>query len=71
MKCGNILRESLQHDGIAALLLYPEVKHSVIVNENPDIPSTGSGIFWNFFDWIEKSAFEVSADAFNTFRVGV
>jgi len=26
-------------------------------------------VFWKFFDWINKSAFEVSADAFNTFRV--
>ena len=32
-------------------------------------PQTGQGVFWRFFDWIEKGTFEVSADAFTTFRV--
>jgi hypothetical protein len=27
-------------------------------------------VFWKFFDWINKSSFEVAADAFTTFRVG-
>lgn len=31
-------------------------------------PQTGQGVFWRFFDWIEKGTFEVSADAFTTFR---
>jgi len=26
-------------------------------------------VFWKFFDWIDKSLFEVSTDAFDTFRV--
>jgi hypothetical protein len=28
-------------------------------------------VFWSFFDWIDKSSFEVSADAFTTFRVSL
>ncbi|KAK1088280.1 Hym1p [Friedmanniomyces endolithicus] len=31
--------------------------------------STGQGIFWKFFPWIDKSSFEVSADAFDCFRL--
>jgi calcium binding protein 39 len=60
MPCGGILREALKYDAIAALLLYDE--------PTPD-PSSGEGVFWRFFEWIDKGAFEVSADAFNTFRV--
>jgi len=29
---------------------------------------SGEGLFWNFFQWINKGSFEVSADAFTTFR---
>ncbi|KAI9754246.1 MAG: hypothetical protein M1815_005744 [Lichina confinis] len=35
---------------------------------NLNTPQTGEGVFWRFFDWIEKGTFEVSADAFTTFR---
>jgi calcium binding protein 39 len=73
MPCGAVLREALKYDAIAALLLYdeptPDGKPQDLGNVNPDIPSTGDGVFWRFFDWIDKGAFEVSADAFNTFRV--
>ncbi|KAF2007698.1 Mo25-domain-containing protein [Amniculicola lignicola CBS 123094] len=72
MQCGGILREALKYDAIAALLLYdepsPDGKSRDLANVNPDIPSSGKGVFWSFFDWIDKGAFEVSADAFNTFR---
>ena len=73
MPCGGVLREALKHDTIAALVLYdepmPDGRSRGLNNLNPDEPSSGKGVFWNFFDWIDKSAFEVSADAFNTFRV--
>lgn len=73
MPCGGVLREALKYDAIAALLLYDEGdkdgKQLDLANVNPDIPATGNGIFWRFFDWIDKGAFELSADAFNTFRV--
>lgn len=74
MPCGGILREALKYDAIAALLLYDEPmedgKSVDLGSVNPDMPSTGNGVFWKFFGWIDKGAFEVSADAFNTFRVG-
>lgn len=73
MPCGGVLREALKYDAIAALLLYdeptPDGKTRDLASVNPDVPSTGEGVFWRFFDWIDKGAFEVSADAFNTFRV--
>ncbi|KAK3208033.1 hypothetical protein GRF29_96g1231146 [Pseudopithomyces chartarum] len=72
MPCGGVLREALKYDSIAALLLYdepmPDGKTRDLASVNPDMPSSGEGVFWNFFDWIDKGAFEVSADAFNTFR---
>ena len=74
MPCGGILREALKVDAVAALLLYdepmPEGETLDLANVNPDLPSSGDGVFWKFFGWIDKGAFEVSADAFNTFRVG-
>jgi calcium binding protein 39 len=74
MPCGGILREALKYDAIAALILYdeptPDGKTRDLASVNPDVPSSGQGVFWRFFDWIDKGAFEVSADAFNTFRVG-
>ena len=73
MPCGGVLREALKYDAIAALLLYDEPtadgKTRDLASVNPDLPSSGEGVFWKFFDWIDKGAFEVSADAFNTFRV--
>lgn len=72
MPCGGVLREALKYDAIAALLLYDEGddgKQLDLANVNPDIAASGNGIFWRFFDWIDKGAFELSADAFNTFRV--
>ncbi|KAF2445507.1 Mo25-domain-containing protein [Karstenula rhodostoma CBS 690.94] len=72
MPCGGVLREALKYDSIAALLLYDEPtsdgKTRDLASVNPDVPSSGEGVFWKFFDWIDKGAFEVSADAFNTFR---
>lgn len=73
MPCGAVLREALKYDAICALLLYDEPTEDGtpidLGNVNPDVPSSGSGVLWKFFDWIDKGAFEVSADAFNTFRV--
>ncbi|KAJ5721799.1 uncharacterized protein N7483_009733 [Penicillium malachiteum] len=72
MPCGVILREALKFDVVAAVVLYdqshpgePAVRLSDL---KPNLPQTGEGVFWNFFDWIDKSNFEVSADAFTTFR---
>lgn len=67
------MREALKHDCIAALILYDEPtengKQKGLNGVDPAQPSSGKGVFWKFFDWINKCAFEVSADAFTTFRV--
>lgn len=73
MVCGGILREALKHDSVAALILYHEPttadKPTSLHNVDPNIPASGNGVFWKFFEWIDKALFEISADAFNTFRV--
>lgn len=75
MPCGGILREALKFDAIAAIIMYdepsPDGKTKDLATVNPDLKSSGDGVFWKFFDWIDKGAFEVSADAFNTFKVGL
>jgi calcium binding protein 39 len=35
-----------------------------------NVPQTGKGVFWDFFDLVENSAFDVGAEAFTTFKVG-
>ena len=73
MPCGTILRQALQHDSIVALILYDESKpgERAVNLKEVDVGKrqSGKGLFWNFFHWIHKSSFEVSADAFTTFRV--
>lgn len=74
MPCGGVLREALKYDAIAAIILYdepnPEARARDLSTIDPTEPSSGQGVFWKFFEWIDTGAFEVSADAFNTFRVG-
>lgn len=72
--CGGILKEALKWDAVAAVILYDEPRpdgQSVDIFGDIDIskPSSGQGVFWKFFDWIDKSSFEVSADAFDCFRL--
>lgn len=73
MPCGSILRQALQHDTIAAVILYDESQpgESAVQLNAVDVgrKQTGKGLFWSFFQWINKGSFEVSADAFTTFRV--
>ncbi|EME81032.1 uncharacterized protein MYCFIDRAFT_204160 [Pseudocercospora fijiensis CIRAD86] len=72
--CGGILKEALKHDAVAAVILYDEPsedgKTRDIYND-VDVSQkvTGKGVFWSFFTWIDKSSFEVSADAFDCFRL--
>ncbi|RMY66919.1 hypothetical protein D0864_11718, partial [Hortaea werneckii] len=73
--CGGILKEAIKWDAVAAVILYDEPttdgRTIDIYSSDIDItrPSSGQGVFWSFFDWIDKSSFEVSADAFDTFRL--
>ncbi|KAI9677291.1 MAG: hypothetical protein M1829_002633 [Trizodia sp. TS-e1964] len=73
MPCGTVLRDILKHDAIAAIILCDEPAASEthgkgLAPMNVEVPQSGKGIFWKFFDWIDQGTFEVSADAFTTFR---
>ncbi|CAI7626235.1 unnamed protein product [Penicillium pancosmium] len=72
MPCGVILREALKFDVVTAVVLYDQSQEgeaAVRLSElKPNAPQNGDGVFWNFFEWIDKGNFEVSADAFTTFR---
>ncbi|KAH0542787.1 hypothetical protein FGG08_002835 [Glutinoglossum americanum] len=81
MSCGTVLREVLKHDAVAAIILYDEPKSGSLTNVanganagkgiaaiQYETPQTGQGIFWRFFDWVEAGGFEISTDAFSTFR---
>lgn len=72
---GSVLREILKHEAAAAVVLYDDGEEQGssskgIKGIDQDRPQSGNGVFWRFFDWIDKSSFEVAADAFTTFRVG-
>ncbi|KKA27491.1 hypothetical protein TD95_001965 [Thielaviopsis punctulata] len=70
---GSVLREVLKSEAAAAVVLYDdgEEKGSSLYGVSKidrDRPQSGTGVFWRFFDWVDKSSFEVAADAFTTFR---
>lgn len=72
--CGGILKEALKWDAVAAVILYDEPSEDgrvIDIYNDVDVtaPSSGKGVFWKFFTWIDKSSFEVSADAFDCFRL--
>ncbi|KAI5306587.1 hypothetical protein KEM56_000172 [Ascosphaera pollenicola] len=72
MTCGSILREALKVEVSAAVILHDESNEKTRVIRLTEIQlrrkQSGEGVFWKFFRWINKSSFEVSADAFTTFR---
>ena len=73
MPCGTVLRELLKFKEIITIVLYDQSKEGETAIQpadiNLDAVQSGEGVFWQFFEWIDKGAFEVSADAFTTFRV--
>jgi hypothetical protein len=73
---GTVLREILKSEAATAIVLYddgdqPGSSGRGVNGIDRDRPQSGKGVFWQFFDWIDKSSFEVSADAFTTFRVSM
>jgi calcium binding protein 39 len=71
---GSVLRELLKNEAAAAVILYddgdaPGSSAKGLNAIDRDRPQSGRGVFWRFYDWIDKSSFEVAADAFTTFRV--
>ena len=74
MAAGTVLREILKSDTVAALILYDDAGDGNNVPKGLsgiqlEVQQSGRGVFWKFFDWIDKGSFEVGADAFTTFRV--
>ena len=74
MPCGAVLREVLKHESVVSIILYDQSLENqldvkIVETTYVDEPQSGDGVFWKFFDWIDGGAFEVSADAFTTFRV--
>jgi len=73
MPCGAVLREILKNEHVAAIVLYDESgedEPAIHVNGiDLDKEQSGEGVFWKLFRWIDEGAFEVSTDAFTTFRV--
>ncbi|OJJ44268.1 hypothetical protein ASPZODRAFT_72066 [Penicilliopsis zonata CBS 506.65] len=72
MPCGIILREALKFDVVAAIILYDQSDEGEpairLTDLQPAVVQSGDGVFWKFFHWIDRGSFEVSADAFTTFR---
>lgn len=74
--CGTILREALRFEDVAKIVLCSEPcdiaagQRALPASKlDPTKPDSGQSMFWKFFNWIDKGMFEVSADAFATFRV--
>ena len=76
MPCGAVLREVLKHESIVSIILYDQSLEDQLDTKTGGMAyvgdlQSGNGVFWKFFDWIDGGAFEVSADAFTTFRVSI
>ena len=75
LPCGTVLREILKHEAVTAIILYDQLKgdEQVATFDTLDMQTrqTGQGIFWQFFKYLDGGAFEVTADAFTTFRVSL
>jgi calcium binding protein 39 len=74
MPAGTVLREVLKSDAVAAIILYDDPNQENTSSKglsaiHREAQQSGKGVFWKFFDWIDKGSFEVGADAFTTFRV--
>ncbi|KAG0651742.1 Conidiophore development [Hyphodiscus hymeniophilus] len=70
---GTVLREVLKSDAAAAIILYDDPNENTpgskgLTGIQPETKQSGQGVFWKFFNWIDKGSFEVGADAFTTFR---
>jgi len=70
---GTVLREVLKSDAATAIILYDDPSEGSgsskgLTGIQPEARQSGRGVFWKFFNWIDKGSFEVGADAFTTFR---
>jgi calcium binding protein 39 len=75
LPAGTVLREVLKSEAAAAIILYDDPGEESSSSKGLsgiqlEVQQSSRGVFWKFFDWIDKGSFEVGADAFTTFRVG-
>jgi calcium binding protein 39 len=71
---GTVLREVLKSDAATAIILYHDPSEGSpsakgLTGIQPEARQSGRGVFWKFFDWIDSEPFDLSADAFSTFKV--
>lgn len=71
---GTVIKEVIKNADAQAIILFddgqePGSSFQGVEGINQDRKQSGNGSFWRFFDYIDKSTFEVAADAFTTFRV--
>lgn len=71
MPAGAVLRELLKNYTATVLILYDDLSEGLNGHGGIQlgVKQSGKGVFWKFFNWIDKGSFEVGADAFTTFRV--
>ncbi|MCJ1417521.1 hypothetical protein MMC32_003865 [Xylographa parallela] len=69
---GKVLREAIKFESVALTILYNQSlanrECASIKGVDMSAKQTGEGLFWQFFEWINKQTFEVAADCFNTFK---
>ena len=70
---GKVLREAIKFETVAVTILYnpsfADENRASIKGIDFSVGQSGEGLFWQFFDWIDKQTFEVATDCFNTFKV--
>lgn len=72
---GTVLKELIKSSEAAtAVILYDDGDEQGsssrgVAQIDRNRKQSGTGIFWSFFEWIDRGSFEVAADAFTTFRV--
>ena len=70
---GKVLREAIKFESVALTIFYNQSlanrECASIKGVDMSAKQTGEGLFWQFFEWINKQTFEVAADCFNTFKV--
>lgn len=71
--CGAVLKEVVKNQDATAIIFYDQHgpgEHAIRIDEvDANLRQSGEGIFWRFFEYVKEGKFEVSTDAFNTFRV--
>ena len=72
---GKVLREAIKFEIVAVTILYnqsyADQECASIKGVDMNMRQNGEGLFWQFFEWINKQTFEVAADCFNTFKVSL